>query len=41
MNVSVNRGMSLRNTQVLAELSKRLLALEARLDPNDPNGEKE
>jgi hypothetical protein len=38
MNISVNRGMALRNTQFLAELSKRFLALDAlHKDPNDPN----
>ena len=41
LNVSVNRGMSLQNRTVLAEVAKRLIALEQRFDPNDPNEVKE
>ena len=42
MNVSVNRGMALQNRNVLAEISKRFLALEAlHIDPNEPNEVKE
>lgn len=35
LNVSANRGMSLNNRNVLAEVAKRLIAMEARFDPNE------
>lgn len=42
LNVSANRGMALQNRNVLAEIAKRFLALEAlHIDPNDPNEVKE
>lgn len=40
-NICLNRGLINRDRQVLAEVCKRMLAIEARLDPNDPNGVKE
>ena len=45
-NISVNRGMALKNQTILAEVAKRLIALEqAHIDPNesvvDPNEVKE
>jgi hypothetical protein len=37
-NVSVNRGLALNNRNVLAEVARRLIALEQlHIDPNDPN----
>jgi len=37
LNVSANRGMALQSRKILAEVAKRLIALEKRFDPNDPN----
>ncbi len=35
--VSVNRGRILRDEQVVSLIAQRLIALEQRFDPNDPN----
>lgn len=41
-NISVNRGMALKNQVILAEVAKRLIAMEATMiDPNEQPGPNE